>query len=91
VTAGRCRAFASMLIVRASPTRRWLRAADSSTPEPFPQLQNKLASLDLELSAEQWKSLDEASRIDLGFPQHLYEKKMVRAIRHGGVWDRLLL
>ena len=37
VTAGRYRAFASMLIVRASPTRRWLRAADSSTREPFPQ------------------------------------------------------
>ena len=80
-----------MLIVRASPTCRWLRAADSSTPEPFPQLQNKLASLDLELSAEQWKSLDEASRIELGFPQHLYEKEMVRSIRYGGVWDRPLL
>jgi len=91
VTAGRCRAFAYMLIVRASPTRRWLKAADSSTREPFPQLQNKLASLHLELSAEQWKSLDEASRIELGLPQHLYEKKMARAIRYGGRWDRLLL
>jgi aryl-alcohol dehydrogenase-like predicted oxidoreductase len=55
------------------------------------QLQDNLASLDLELSTKQLKSLDDASRIELGFPQHLYEKEMVRAIRYGGVWDRLLL
>jgi aryl-alcohol dehydrogenase-like predicted oxidoreductase len=55
------------------------------------QPQDNLASFDLELSAEQLKSLDDASRIELGFPQHLYEKEMVRAIRYGGVWDRLLL
>jgi aryl-alcohol dehydrogenase-like predicted oxidoreductase len=55
------------------------------------QLQDNLASLDLELSAEQLKSLDGASRIELGFPQSIYDKEMVRAIRYGGVWDRLLL
>jgi aryl-alcohol dehydrogenase-like predicted oxidoreductase len=55
------------------------------------QLQDNLASFDLELSAEQLKSLDGASRIELGFPQSIYEKEMVRAIRYGGVWDRLLL
>jgi aryl-alcohol dehydrogenase-like predicted oxidoreductase len=55
------------------------------------QLQDNLASLDLELSAEQLKSLDGASRIELEFPQRLYEKEMVRAIRYGGVWDRLLV
>ena len=55
------------------------------------QLQDNLGSLDLELSAEQLKSLDGASRIDLEFPQNIYEKEMVRAIRYGGVWDRLLL
>jgi len=55
------------------------------------QHRDNLASLDLELSAEQLKSLDEASRIELGFPQSLYEKEMVRALRYGGVWDRLLL
>ena len=52
------------------------------------QLQDNLASLDLELSVEQLKSLDRASRIELGFPQNLYEKEMVRAIRYGGTWDR---
>jgi hypothetical protein len=45
--------------------------------------------LDLELSAEQLKSLDGASRIELGFPQSIYEKELVRAIRYGGTWDRL--
>ena len=55
------------------------------------QLQDNLASLALELSAEQLKSLDRASRIGLGFPQSIYEREMVRAIRYGGMWDRLLL
>jgi aryl-alcohol dehydrogenase-like predicted oxidoreductase len=55
------------------------------------QLQDNLASLDLELSAEQLKSLDAASRFELEFPQRLYEKEMVRAIRYGGTWDRLLV
>jgi aryl-alcohol dehydrogenase-like predicted oxidoreductase len=54
------------------------------------QLQDNLASLDLELSAEQLKSLDEASRIELGFPMSIYEREMVRSIRYGGTWDRLL-
>ena len=54
------------------------------------QLQDNLASLDLELSAEQLKSLDGASRIEIGFPQSLYEKEMVRSIRYGGTRDRLL-
>ena len=55
------------------------------------QLQDNLASLDLELSTEQLKSLDGTSRIELGFPQSMYDKEMVRAIRYGGAWDRLLL
>jgi aryl-alcohol dehydrogenase-like predicted oxidoreductase len=54
------------------------------------QLQDNLASLDLELSAEQLKSLDGASRIELGFPQSIYEREMVRATRYGGTWDRLV-
>jgi aryl-alcohol dehydrogenase-like predicted oxidoreductase len=55
------------------------------------QLQDNLANLDLELSAEQLKALDGASRIELGFPQSIYEKEMVRATVYGGMWDRLLL
>jgi len=55
------------------------------------QLQDNLAGLDLELSAEQLKSLDAASRIEFGFPQSIYEREMVRSIRYGGTWHRLLL
>jgi aryl-alcohol dehydrogenase-like predicted oxidoreductase len=55
------------------------------------QLQDNLASLDLELSTEQLKSLDEASRIEPGFPERLYDKDMVREIRYGGTRDRLLV
>jgi aryl-alcohol dehydrogenase-like predicted oxidoreductase len=55
------------------------------------QLQDNLASLDLVLSAEQMKILDAASQVDLGFPQSLYEREMVRGIRYGGMRDRIVL
>jgi diketogulonate reductase-like aldo/keto reductase len=55
------------------------------------QLQDNLARLDVELSDEQLKSLAGASRIELGFPQSMYDREMVRAIRYGGMRDRLLL
>ena len=55
------------------------------------QLQDNLASLDLELSAEQLKSLDGPSQIELGFPQSIYEREMVRGVRYGGMWDRLVV
>ena len=54
------------------------------------QLQDNLASLDLTLSSDQLKTLDEASRIELGFPYGLYEKEMVRTIRYGGLRDQIL-
>jgi aryl-alcohol dehydrogenase-like predicted oxidoreductase len=54
------------------------------------QLQDNLASFDLTLSPEQVKTLDDASRIELGFPQNLYAKEMVRAIRYGGLRDKIL-
>jgi diketogulonate reductase-like aldo/keto reductase len=40
------------------------------------QLQDNLASFDLTLSADQLKTLDEASRIELGFPYDFYAKEM---------------
>ena len=55
------------------------------------QLQDNLASFDLELSAEHLKSLEEASRVELGFPQDLYDIKAVGAIRYGGMRDRILV
>ena len=55
------------------------------------QLQDNLASFDLELSAEHLRSLEEASRVELGFPQDLYAIKAVGAIRYGGMRDRILV
>jgi aryl-alcohol dehydrogenase-like predicted oxidoreductase len=54
------------------------------------QLQDNLASLELALPADQLKILDEASRIELGFPYGLYTREQVRAIRYGGLRDRIL-
>jgi aryl-alcohol dehydrogenase-like predicted oxidoreductase len=54
------------------------------------QLEDNLASLDLMLPADQLKTLDVASGIELGFPQDLYAKEMVRALRYGGLRDRIL-
>lgn len=55
------------------------------------QLQDNLASFDLTLSADQLKALDQASRIELGFPHDLYAKEMVRAFGYGGLRDRILV
>jgi len=54
------------------------------------QLRDNLASFDLTLSAEQLKILDEASRIELGFPYDIYNKEMVRAMVYGGLRDQIL-
>jgi aryl-alcohol dehydrogenase-like predicted oxidoreductase len=42
------------------------------------------------LSAEQLKTLDEASRIELGFPYDFYTREMVRSICYGGLRDQIL-
>jgi aryl-alcohol dehydrogenase-like predicted oxidoreductase len=54
------------------------------------QLEDNLASLDLQLTAAQLQSLDAASRVELGFPQEFYTKELVRTLRYGGVADRLV-
>jgi aryl-alcohol dehydrogenase-like predicted oxidoreductase len=54
------------------------------------QLQDNLASFELTLSTDQLKTLDEASRIELGFPYDLYAKEMARAIAYGGLRDQIL-
>jgi aryl-alcohol dehydrogenase-like predicted oxidoreductase len=55
----------------------------------FSQLQDNLASFDLTLSTEQLKTLDEASRIELGFPYDFYGKELPRALAYGGLRDRI--
>ena len=54
------------------------------------QLQDNLANFDLTLSADQLKTLDEASRIELGFPYDMYAKEIPRAICYGGLRDQIL-
>jgi diketogulonate reductase-like aldo/keto reductase len=54
------------------------------------QLQDNLSSVDLTLSANQLEALDEASRIELGFPYDFYAKEEVRAICYGGLRDQIL-
>jgi aryl-alcohol dehydrogenase-like predicted oxidoreductase len=54
------------------------------------QLQDNLASLDLNLSADQVRSLDEASGIEMGFPYYLYSEEMTRGLAYGGMRDRII-
>ena len=54
------------------------------------QFEDNLASFDLTLSADQLKTLDEASVIEPGFPYEMYAKAMPRAICYGGLRDQIL-
>jgi aryl-alcohol dehydrogenase-like predicted oxidoreductase len=54
------------------------------------QLQDNLASLDLELTAEQMRRLDEASRIEPGFPESMYAKELVSGFRYGGMREQIV-
>ena len=54
------------------------------------QLKDNLASSDLSLSANQLKTLDEASRIELGFPYEFYTRDLVRGLIYGGMRDRII-
>ena len=56
----------------------------------LPQLQDNLASFELSLAANQLKTLDEASRIDLGFPQEIFTRELTRGLRSGGMADRII-
>jgi aryl-alcohol dehydrogenase-like predicted oxidoreductase len=54
------------------------------------QLQDNLASLDLALAMDQIKTLDEASRIELGFPYDLYARELPRTFAYGGMREKIL-
>jgi aryl-alcohol dehydrogenase-like predicted oxidoreductase len=54
------------------------------------QLKDNLASFDLTLSADHLKTLEEASRIELGFPHDIFSREMVRAMAYGGMRDQIL-
>ncbi len=54
------------------------------------QLQDNLATFDLTLSVDHLKTLDEASRIELGFPHDLYARDLVRGFAYGGLRNQIL-
>jgi aryl-alcohol dehydrogenase-like predicted oxidoreductase len=54
------------------------------------QLRDNLASLELDLTPEQVRTLDDASQIDLGFPYSMYAKQLVRGFMYGGMADRIV-
>ena len=53
------------------------------------QLKDNLESLNVELSTEHLKQLDESSRIELGFPHDFYNLEMVRNFVYAGLADRI--
>ena len=54
------------------------------------QLQDNLQSLTLSLSPEQVKILDDASAVDMGFPNTFYAIDMVRSFVYGGMRDQII-
>jgi len=55
------------------------------------QLQDNIASLEVSLTPEQVALLDEASKIELGFPHDFYTREMVRTFVYGGLRDRIIV
>jgi len=53
------------------------------------QLQDNLKTIDVILSDEQLKRLDEVSAISLGFPGDFFREEGVRLNSFGGFWDKV--
>ena len=54
------------------------------------QLKDNLAAAELKLSEAQLKALDDASRIELGFPHDFFNLAMVRGLVYGGMGDAIM-
>ena len=54
------------------------------------QLDDNMASLDVRLSPDQLKTLDDASRIELGFPHDFYKRQLVRSLVYGGMREKIV-
>ena len=53
------------------------------------QVQDNLACVDVQLSGDHLRRLEEASGIELGFPHDFYAKDMVRGLAYGGMRDKI--
>jgi aryl-alcohol dehydrogenase-like predicted oxidoreductase len=81
----------------ASPAQvalAWLRHAEVPVipiigAKKLSQLEDNLASADVEFEAQDLQELDEASAIKLGFPHEFYAMPMVRSMIYGGLGDRI--
>jgi aryl-alcohol dehydrogenase-like predicted oxidoreductase len=71
----------------------WLRARQNTIPiigaRKRSQLEDNLNCVTWSLNAKQLAVLDEASRIDLGFPTDFLQKPFVRDFLHGGLFERV--
>jgi aryl-alcohol dehydrogenase-like predicted oxidoreductase len=53
------------------------------------QLEDNLGTLSVELNSEQLRRLDEASKIELGFPGDFLNEEGVRLVTYGGFYDKI--
>lgn len=72
----------------------WLRYRNQSIipiigTRKIAQLEDNLASLNVELNAAQLQKLDEVSHVELGFPHEFYEREMIRNFVYAGLADRI--
>lgn len=72
----------------------WLRYRNQSIipiigTRKIAQLEDNLASLQIELNSEQLGKLDESSKIELGFPHDFYKHEMVNNFVYAGLADRI--
>jgi aryl-alcohol dehydrogenase-like predicted oxidoreductase len=54
------------------------------------QIEDTLGAVAFELAPAQMSRLDEASRIELGFPHEFLEQPNIRDLVYGGTWDQIL-
>jgi aryl-alcohol dehydrogenase-like predicted oxidoreductase len=80
---------------KAQVALAWLRHRDVPVipiigARKIGQLQDNLASLTITLDRDQLTILDDASKIELGFPHDLYQVDLVRTLVYGGLRDRIV-
>lgn len=73
----------------------WFRYRDISVipiigARKISQLQDNLASLEIDLTPDQVAALDKASAVELGFPHDFYEVELVKSMVYGGMRDKIL-
>jgi aryl-alcohol dehydrogenase-like predicted oxidoreductase len=55
------------------------------------QLHDNLAILDIKLTPDQLRVLDEVGAVPMGFPHDFYSREFVRAISSGGMWEKIIV